>query len=104
MSPAALSVFHLPQLIAPVLQHARLIARGQAAVDACRCKLRFIIAARFLRGRKPCGGVWNVAPHQRQPQGGGGDLFQHRSILLPGANLAIRARLVMWNVSAMGAR
>jgi hypothetical protein len=47
-------------------------------------------------------GVEGMAPHQRQPERGGGDLFQHRSILLPVVNLAIRAGLVMRNVSLKG--
>lgn len=49
-------------------------------------------------------GIQLGAPHQGQPQGGGGDWFQHRVILLLCRNMAKAFAFVMRNGSAMGAR
>ena len=100
----ALLVFHAAQVVALVLKHAGLKARGDAARNASRGKLGFVIAAGFLRGRQSSGGVGHIAPHKHQPQGGGGDWFQHRVILLLCRNMAKVFAFVMRNGSAMGAR
>ena len=101
----AFLAFQAAKPVALFLEHSRLKACGNAAVNARGRQAGFIVAARLLRRRQASGGVGYIgAAHQQKPQSGGGDWFQHLRNLLCLRNLAPGGRFVMRNYSAIGAR